>query len=110
MASLWQGSLHRRPNPGGVNARVAVHLLVPSGFFAALAEALDEAHWRADEGELGAQLVFEEAFVAEVQRLLLVGEDEERGRRRLCLGDVVDAYRTRFRSGAALQIDLFLEP
>src|SRR5258708_8006849 len=77
---------------------------------AAFPEALHKAHGRSGEVELGAQLVFQEALEAEVQRRLLVGEQKKRGRRRFGLGDVVDAHGTRLRRAAALQIDVFLEP
>src|SRR5437016_3001379 len=76
----------------------------------AFAEALDEADRCADESEFGAKLVFQEALVAEVQRRLLVGEKEERGRRDFRLCNVVNAHGASLRSGAALQVDFFLEP
>src|SRR5438552_12057396 len=84
--------------------------VVAGGSLLALAEALDEANRRAHKVELGAKLVFQEAQVAEVQRGLLVGEHEERGRGYFRLGDVVDAHRAGLRRGAALQVDFFLEP
>src|SRR4029077_19036476 len=76
----------------------------------AFAEALDEAHRRAREVELRAKLIFEEALVAEMQRRFLVREDQERRRRGLCLGDVVDAHGARLGRAAALQIDILSEP
>src|SRR5258708_9353337 len=76
----------------------------------AFAEALDKANGRANVVELGAQLVFEESLVAKVQRLFLVGENEERRRRDFCLRPVVDAHRTSLRRGPALQVDFILEP
>jgi hypothetical protein len=55
-------------------------------------------------------LIFEKAFIAEVQGIFLVGEHQERWRSDFRLRDVVDAYRARFRGSAALPIDFFLEP
>src|SRR5260370_40293593 len=78
--------------------------------FLAFTEALDEADRRANVVELGAQLVFEEALVAEVQRLFLVGENQKRGRRDFCLRHVVDAHGARLRRGATLEVDFFVEP
>src|ERR1700722_5956952 len=66
----------------------------------ALAEALDETNRRADEVEFLAQFVLQEALVTKVQRLFLVGENQECGRRRLGLRHVVDAHGTRLRCGA----------
>jgi len=83
---------------------------VVGGSVAALAETLYEAHRRARKIKFGAQLIFEEALVAEMQRGLLVGEKKECGRRRFCLRDVVDAHRASLGRAAALQIDIFLEP
>ena len=74
------------------------------------AQALDEADWRAGEIPFFADLIFEEALVAEVERVFLVGEDQERRRRSFRLREVVDLNRARFRRRAALQIDFFLEP
>jgi len=76
----------------------------------AFAHALDEADRRANVVELGAQLVFEEALIAEMQRLLLVGENEEGGWRDFRLRHVVDAHGASLRRGAALQVDFVLEP
>src|SRR6266404_7628212 len=78
--------------------------------FLAFAEALDESDRRANIVELGAQLVFEEALVAEVQRLFLIGENQKRGRRDFCLRHIVNADGASFRRGAALQVDFLLEP
>jgi hypothetical protein len=58
----------------------------------ALFEALIEAQWRANEIESGAQAVLEEAPIAEVQRLQLIREKNECGRRRRRLRDVEDLY------------------
>jgi hypothetical protein len=77
-----------------------------SGF--ALAQALDEANGGAGEIELGAELIFEEALEAEVQRRLLVGEQKKCGRRCLGLSDVVDTDWARLGRTAALQINIFL--
>src|SRR5580704_2977996 len=45
----------------------------------ALFQALVEADGSADEVESGAEAIFEEALVAEVQRLGLVGEEDKGG-------------------------------
>ena len=62
----------------------------------------------ADEIEFVAQVIFEETLIAEVQRLLLIGEDQKGGRREFRLGDVVDAHRASFGRGAALQVHFVL--
>ena len=59
---------------GFVEARsffTARWFFVGRGFVAALAEALNEADGCADKLEFGAKLIFEEAFVAEMQRRFL---------------------------------------
>ena len=66
------------------------------GFFAAFAEALDEADRCAGEIEFSAKLIFEKALEAEMERLLLIGEKEENGRSDFGLRDVLDAIRARF--------------
>src|SRR5260370_41907479 len=80
------------------------------GALVAFAKALDEADRSAHEIKLGAQLVFEEAFVAEVQWSFLVGEEEKGRRGDFRLRDVVNPHGARFRRGAALQVDFILEP
>src|SRR5581483_2874948 len=42
-----------------------------------------------------------------MQRLLLIGEEQKRGRSGLCLGDVVNADGPGLRCGATLKIDAF---
>src|SRR5260370_34858363 len=71
---------------------------------------MQEKHGSGDEIEFGAELVFEEALVAEVQGNFLVGEEQKRGRRGFCLRDVVDAHGARLRRAAALEIDFLREP
>src|ERR1700738_2036604 len=88
----------------------SIFILLSLGSVGAFAEALHKSNGRSGEVELGAQLIFQEALEAEVQRRLLVGEQKKCGRRRFGLGDVVDAYRARLGRAAALQIDFFLEP
>src|SRR5689334_1403193 len=80
------------------------------GAAVALAQTLDEANRSADKVKFGAKLVFQEALVAKMQRSFLIGEKQKRGRRDFRLGDVVNAHRASLRSGAALQVDFFLEP
>ena len=91
-------------------ANERVSFLTTRGLAIAFAEALDEANGRAGEIEFGAQLVFEEPFVAEVQRSFLIGENEESRRRGFRLRDVVDTHGTRLGRGAALEIDVLLQP
>src|SRR5882762_1198794 len=79
-------------------------------FVIALAEPLDEADGGADEVELSAQLILQEAFVAEMQRSLLIGENKKCRRADFRLGDVVNAHGASAGSGTALQIHFFLEP
>jgi hypothetical protein len=74
------------------------------------AESLDETDWRAGEIPFFADLIFEEALVAEVERIFLVGEEKECRRRGFRLDEIVDFDGARFRRGAALEIDFFLEP
>src|ERR1700734_2588159 len=59
---------------------------------ATLFQALREANGRAGEVEFGAQLVFEEALIAEVQRLELISEKHKRGRRGSGLRDVKNLH------------------
>jgi hypothetical protein len=58
----------------------------------ALFEALIEPQWRANEIEGGAQTVLQEALIAEMERLQLVREKHERGRRGCRLRDVEDFH------------------
>src|SRR3954471_12528847 len=74
------------------------------------AQALHEADGRADEIEFGAKLIFQKALEAEMQRLLLIGEQEKGRRSGLGLSEIVDPHRTRLGRSAPLQIDIFLEP
>src|SRR2546423_8188386 len=74
------------------------------------AQALHEADGRADEIEFGAKLIFQKALEAEMQRLLLIGEQEKGRRSGLGLSEIVDTHRTRLGRSAPLQIDIFLEP
>ena len=91
----------------GFGARFAISgARVAFGF----AEALDEADGSAGEVPFFAYLIFEEALVAEVERVFLVGEEEECRRGRFRLDEIVDFYRARFRRRAALEIDFFLKP
>ena len=58
----------------------------------ALFEALIETQWRTNEIKSCAQAVFKEALIAEVERLQLIREQDECGRRRRGLRDVEDLY------------------
>ncbi len=58
----------------------------------ALFEALIEAQWRANEIEGRAQTILEEALIAEMQRLQLIREKHESGRRDCGLRDVEDFH------------------
>src|ERR1700682_5012833 len=80
------------------------------GSLAALAETLHEAHRRAAEIEFLAQLVLQETLETEMQRGLLVGEEQKCGRRGFCLRDVVNAHGARLGRAAALQVDVFFQP
>ena len=55
-------------------------------------QALIETEWRANEIENGAQTIFEKPLVAEMERLQLIREKHEGGRRSCRLGDVEDLY------------------
>jgi len=79
------------------------------GIAVGFAQTLDEADRAADEIELFAQLVFQEALEAEMQRRFLIGEKQESWRRGFRLRDVVNAHGARFRRRSALQIHC-LEP
>lgn len=76
---------------------------------APLFQALVETDGGAGEIEFGAQLVFEEALVTEVERLQLVGEKDEGGRGGGGLGDVENFYFAAGGRGAAVEV-YFLEP
>lgn len=69
-----------------------------------LAETLDKADGRAGELEAFTQLIFEEALKTEVQRLVLVGEENERRRRGRGLRDVIDFHLAAGRRCSALEI------
>src|SRR5580700_2479998 len=71
----------------------------------ALLEALIEADRRAGEIEGGAQAIFEEALIAEMQRLQLIREQDERGRRNGGLRNVEDLYFAIGWRSAPLEID-----
>jgi hypothetical protein len=58
----------------------------------ALLKALIETQWRANEIESGAQSIFEEALIAEVERLQLICEKNECGRSDCSLCDVEDFH------------------
>src|SRR6266849_5629605 len=58
----------------------------------ALFQSLNEAKRRAIEIPLGAQLIFQEALEIEMQRLFLVGEEQENRRGYLRLGHIVNAH------------------
>src|ERR1700722_19072627 len=66
--------------------------------------ALQEADWRADEIETFAELVFEEALVAEVQPLGLIGENNKRWRRGGGLRDVVNFHLACCRGSPAIEV------
>src|SRR5229473_2884244 len=61
--------------------------MAAGGSLLAFSQALDEADGCANVVELGAELVFEEALITEVQWLFLVGKDKESGRRDFRLSD-----------------------
>ena len=69
------------------------------------AEALDEADWRAGEIPFLADLIFEEALVAEMERIFWLVKIRNVGGEVFACVEVVDLDRTRFRRRAALQID-----
>src|ERR1700719_1334456 len=58
----------------------------------ALFQALIETEGRAGEIESDAQPIFEEALTAEMERLQLIREKNEGGRRHRCLRDVEDFH------------------
>ncbi len=100
-------------------ARAVLPSLGGAGFGAGLrfarvalgfAEALDETDRSAGEIPFGAELIFEEAFVAEMERIFLIGEEQERRRSGFRLHDVIDFDGARFRSRAALEIDFLFDP
>src|SRR5579863_10380066 len=91
----------------GFGARFAIS---GAGVALGFAEALDEADWSAGEIPFFADLIFEEALVAEVERIFLVGEEQECRRRRFRLDEIIDFNRACFWRRAALEIDFFLEP
>ena len=74
---------------------------------AALFEALIETDGRAGEIESGAELIFKEALIAEMQRLQLVGEEHEGGRRGGGLGDVKDFDLAAGRRSALIEVHTF---
>lgn len=76
----------------------------------AFLQALVEADRRANEIESRAQPVFEEALVAEMQRLHLIGEEHKRGRSNGGLGDVVNLHFAARGRSAALEIDVCKPP
>src|SRR5580658_7847126 len=67
-------------------------------------QALGEADGRAEEAEFLAELVFQKTLVAEMQRLKLVGEKNESGRRGAGLGDVENLHFAAGWRGAARQV------
>src|ERR1700744_2966508 len=91
----------------GFGARFAAS---DAGVALSFPEALDEADWRAGEIPFFANLIFEEALVAEVERIFLVGEEQECRRRSFRLDEIVDFDGASFWRRAALEIDFFLEP
>src|SRR6266851_7785824 len=84
--------------------------IAAGGSLLAFSQALDEADGCANVVELGAELVFEEALITEVQWLFLVGKDKESGRRNFCLGHVVDADGASLWRSTPLEVDFILEP
>src|SRR5229473_1449870 len=84
--------------------------MAAGGSLLAFSQALDEADGCANVVELGAELVFEEALITEVQWLFLVGKDKESGRRDFRLCNIVNTHGAGFWRGAALQVDFILEP
>src|SRR5260370_9118812 len=80
------------------------------GALLAFAETLDETDGRSYKIELGTKLVLEEAFVAKVEWGFLVSEEKKGRRGDFCLRDVINPHGARFRRGAALKINFFLEP
>ena len=71
---------------------------------ATLFQALREANGRAGEVEFGAQLVFEEALIAKVQRLELISEKHKRGRRGSGLCDVKNLHLAAGGRGAFVEV------
>src|SRR5580704_6125856 len=120
------GPLHPRPNFPAVNASVPLigqssFVVVPVALVAAfaragtrvafgLAQALEKADGSTREVPFFANLVFQEALIAEVQRILLIGKNHERWRRSLRLRHVVNLHGPGLWRGPALQINFFLEP
>src|SRR6266404_7026951 len=109
LQAVGEGQARKR-SQDRIPKKLRMALILGPCSLAPLAQALHKAHWRPGEIEFRSELIFQKALEAEVQRLLLIGEDEKRRRRRFRLRDVVDAHRARFRRGAALQIDVFFEP
>ena len=97
-------------NVAGFGARLWFARLRFARVALGFAEALDEADRRAGKIPFSADLIFEEALVAEVERVFLVGEKEKCWRRSFRLDEIVDFDRARFWRRAALEIDFFLEP
>src|SRR5579863_3370955 len=71
---------------------------------AAFFQALREADGRAEEAKFLAQLVFQESLIAEMQRLELVGEENESGRSSAGLSDVENLHFAACWGGAAREI------
>ena len=67
-------------------------------------QPLIEADGRAGKIEFGAQLVFEEALIAKMQRLQLIGEKDEGGRRRGGLRYVENLHFAAGWGGPAIQV------
>src|SRR5260370_28137615 len=109
MAAVGEGQARKRPQDRRI-PKIRMALILGPCSLAPLAQALHKAHWRPGEIEFRSELIFQKALEAEVQLLLLIGEDEKRRRRSFSLRDVVDAHRPRFRRGAPLQIYVFFEP
>src|ERR1700675_4449278 len=88
---------------------VAAAAIAAPGYMAArgaLLQALVEAKRRAGEVEGCAEAIFEEALVTEVQRLGLVGEENESGRSRSGLGDVENFHLAAGGGGAAIEVHI----
>src|SRR5271157_3245164 len=113
-AALAMANRYRRPNFECVKRRrsarwvelgaAAIAALLNMAAFAALFEALGEADGSTGEIEGGAEAIFEEALIAEVQGLGLVGEEDEGGRGGGGLGDVEDFDFAAGGRGAALEV------
>src|SRR5262249_48700069 len=97
------------PQPFG--GRLSSALTAPTGTVRRLAffQPLPEAHGCPGEIECGAQLIFQEALIAEVQRAWLIGEKDERWRCSTRLCEVIDFHLAACRRSAASQIHT-LEP